>query len=191
MSKELPIRITSVFTLAEGQQERLKQNEIHEYLSSKTKQNQASSWPHYNEQLSTMCSVEKSESGKRSIDPCISSSEEKQVLEDIRSSENLQSPAISATEKDAKSLTLNTASKQDIKAGDNLPGNITQDRIYTVFRISKDSCPSFCCRYNPALLSTLRAKAKRLNWAEVKTTTSYSAQSSRERQAIDQRSEIS
>lgn len=155
MSEELPFRIKSVFTLAEGGPKHL-DDEIKEHLDNKTEGNNPNSWQNFNEQWSTVCSLERS-GGKRSNEVYFSSN----AL--VKLAERHGGSSDSIADNNMKSLSVKTDSKEKrtkIGSSDITDVNSTGDTLYAVFRTTTDSCPSFCCRRNPVLVATLRARAK-------------------------------
>jgi hypothetical protein len=156
MSEDIPIRITSVYTLAEdGQKNRERQNGKTEETNSRSCQNK---------QWSVVCSLE----GERTSKGLYIAPKEmmKLATKHEKNSKDVSSVTVNNTE----CLSSNTALRPlDNNAASNpLDNTADQGKIYTVFRVMTDTCPSFCCKYNPVLIATLRAKAKALNKAEVK-----------------------
>ena len=160
MSEDIPIRITSVFTLADDGQKNLN-SKTRENLNSKTEGNNPQSWQ--NEQWSTVCSLEDE---RVSNHVYMSSKELIKLAAKHEESVGLPSVTILETTNDTKSLFSNTSSRRQpdnqALSSDNTDAT---SNIYTVFRVATDACPSFCCQYNPVLIATLRAKA--LNMAEI------------------------
>lgn len=172
MSEDLPIRITSVYTLADDGQKNLS-NESQENLKGKTERNDPQSWQNFNEQWATVCSLQ-GESGSNNF-----SSKElvKLAAKYEQRTGSVGLPTV--TSSDTKSLFSNTISREldskTVSSENAVSSEIAApDHIYTVFRVATDSCPSFCCRYNPVLVTTLRAKARTLNMAKQPKATNRS-----------------
>lgn len=172
MSDELPIRITSVFTLAENKPKTSK-NGSEENLSGKTEQCNPSVWQNFEQQWCKAGSLKDGQAN--SLNDVYCSSKELMRLaakqgknKDASRGSVSVTESATETENNTKSLPTNTMANTDI-SGDNYLGNAATDNIYTVFRVTKDACPSFCCQYSPALLATLRARATKLNPVEINT----------------------
>ena len=151
MSEDTPIRITSVFTLANaGEKSKEVQND-------KTEENNSLSCQ--NEQWPMVCSLE----GECTSKSLYISSKELIKLAQKRADDNVNRSSV--TVNNTKSLCSNSALRQlDNKAVSNSSDTtVGQGNIYTVFKVVTDACPSFCCQYNPALIATLRAKTTVLN----------------------------
>ena len=148
MSEDTPLRITSVFTLANGGE---KGKEVQ---NDKTEENNALSYQ--NEQWPMVCSLE----GERTSKNLYISS--KQLIKLAQKHEEDNVNRSSVTVNNTKPLSSNSA--LDNKAVSNSSDTtVEQGSIYTAFKVVTDACPSFCCQYNPALIATLRAKSKVLN----------------------------
>lgn len=168
MSDELPIRITSVFTLAENRPKTSK-NELKENLSGKTEQNNPSVWQNLDQQCSETGPLK--DGKEHSLIDVYCSSKELMKLA-AKHGKNTEvshgSVPVAETENNTKIIRLptNTVASTDISGRISLGDNAI-DNIYTVFRVTKDSCPSFCCQYSPALIATLRARASTLSQLEI------------------------
>ena len=172
MSDELPIRITSVFTLAENKTKTSK-NGSEENLSGRTEQSNPNVWQNFDQQWFEAGSLK--DGRENSLNDVYCSSKELMRLAAKQSKNTGASHGslpVTETENNTEpQLSTNTVAKTDV-SGDNSLGNTVVDNIYTVFRVTKDACPSFCCQYNPTLLATLRARAKTLNPIEINSKSS-------------------
>lgn len=165
MSEDLSIRITSVFTLA-GNELKNVNDEIKENLICRTERDNSQA---LREQLST-----EGESG--SFEAHVSSKKLMKLAakhnECTKDYVTLQSKAAHVT----STVHSNSTSEQldTKKRGSNASGSSIAaiDEVHAVFRVATGGCPSFCCRYNPVLVATLRAKVKALKGPKVKPKSS-------------------
>ena len=158
MTEELPIRITSVFTLAEEAKD-CRNNEIQESLNDKTEEYNPRRWQTFNEQLFVVNSAENDK--KTHLNDLHCSSQELQgKLTGKQNDGKLCVNSETINNSNAKLVSLNTKGLDTVAISSS---SAVVDNAATIFRVATDTCPSFCCKYNPVLIATLRAKAKTLN----------------------------